>query len=142
MAEILDLEKWNQQEFGEGISETVRGFLASGETVRSTAEIMRLDPSAVKKICQIENVPIKKRSRRPGIPHTREHRAKIADTQRRRARERTSGYNVKRLTHEGENLSLAEWSERVGVERHTLNMRLRRGWTVENALNIPVRRHL
>lgn len=44
-----------------------------------------------------------------------------------------------RITYAGETLTLAEWSERVGIEHHTLQYRLRQGWTAEAALTTPVR---
>lgn len=39
-----------------------------------------------------------------------------------------------RLTHQGITLTLAEWGERTGLRANTILQRLRRGWTVDRAL--------
>jgi hypothetical protein len=44
------------------------------------------------------------------------------------------------LTFRGETLCMAEWAERVGIKRSTVDDRLREGWTVERALATPARR--
>lgn len=44
------------------------------------------------------------------------------------------------LTWNGETLTTAEWAERTGIERHTIGYRIRNGWSVEDALTIPVSR--
>ncbi len=45
--------------------------------------------------------------------------------------------NNRRLTHGGETLCVAEWSDRVGLSASTISRRLARGYTVEEALTIP-----
>lgn len=42
------------------------------------------------------------------------------------------------LTVEGESLTLAEWTERLGCSQSTIRERLRRGWTPSDAVNTPV----
>lgn len=42
------------------------------------------------------------------------------------------------LEHGGEALCLAAWAERIGMSTVTLQARLRRGWSVQKALNAPV----
>lgn len=44
------------------------------------------------------------------------------------------------LTHAGETLTVAEWAERMGVGYSALSNRIRDGWSVEDALTIPVAR--
>lgn len=45
---------------------------------------------------------------------------------------------VRRYRHEGETLTLREWSERTGLKYETLRMRiLRLGWNVDRALRQP-----
>jgi hypothetical protein len=39
------------------------------------------------------------------------------------------------LTHEGKTQPLAAWAEELGINRNTLNTRLRRGWSVTRAFN-------
>lgn len=49
--------------------------------------------------------------------------------------------NNRWYTHEGETLTLAGWSERLGIPYFTLRTRLDQlGWTVDRALSTPVRR--
>lgn len=48
--------------------------------------------------------------------------------------------NTPALTFGGETLSLIEWSERLGIDFHTLHSRLKRGWSTERALTTAVRR--
>jgi len=39
-----------------------------------------------------------------------------------------------RITHQGRSLTLAEWSEEIGVKANTILCRIRRGWPVTRAL--------
>lgn len=43
------------------------------------------------------------------------------------------------LTFRGETLCVTEWSERVGIHKHTMFTRLRKGWSVEKTLTTPVK---
>lgn len=43
------------------------------------------------------------------------------------------------LTHDGETLTASEWARRVGMHPLTLFARLNAGWSVEDALTVPVR---
>lgn len=42
------------------------------------------------------------------------------------------------LTHDGETLTLAQWSRKLGIEKKTLSHRLKAGWSVDLALTTPV----
>lgn len=44
----------------------------------------------------------------------------------------------RRLTHEGETLTVTQWAERMGTTGPVIHMRLRSGWSVERALTTPV----
>ena len=60
----------------------------------------------------------------------------VWSTRKQQARNRRSN---RRITHNGETLTLAEWSERAGIHRATLSSRLDlRGWPIEAALTTPV----
>jgi hypothetical protein len=50
------------------------------------------------------------------------------------ARNRSSNVLV---THGGHTATVAEWAERTGLERKTLEYRLRAGWPAERALSTP-----
>lgn len=41
------------------------------------------------------------------------------------------------IEYEGEKLTLSEWSERVGLDRGTIDSRLRRGWGIGMAFTLP-----
>lgn len=41
------------------------------------------------------------------------------------------------LTYDGKSLTVAQWSEIVGVERKTIEYRIRSGWATERALTTP-----
>lgn len=43
------------------------------------------------------------------------------------------------LHHQGEDLCLSEWAERKGLKINTLIERLRRGWSVSDAIETPLR---
>jgi hypothetical protein len=43
------------------------------------------------------------------------------------------------LTHGGITLCITEWSERLGINKHTIFTRLRKGWTVDRILAQPVK---
>ncbi|HEY9737554.1 MAG TPA: hypothetical protein V6D06_14770 [Trichocoleus sp.] len=45
------------------------------------------------------------------------------------------------LTYNGETLFLDEWAERLSISKHTLQTRLWRGWSVEEAFETPIRGH-
>ncbi len=42
------------------------------------------------------------------------------------------------LTYDGETLTIAQWSTRLGISQHTIRNRLRYGWSVERTLTEPV----
>jgi hypothetical protein len=44
------------------------------------------------------------------------------------------------LTYHGETLTMAEWAERLGVDRRVLFARLKAGWSTEEALSTPFRK--
>lgn len=50
---------------------------------------------------------------------------------------RNSRQNVK-LTHNGETLTVAEWTQRLGFKRATLYYRISAGWSVSRALTTPL----
>lgn len=43
------------------------------------------------------------------------------------------------LSHNGETHSVSEWARIVGINRTTIQLRLKKGWSVEKALTAPVR---
>lgn len=45
-----------------------------------------------------------------------------------------------RRTHNGQTMTLSQWSVKTGIHRATLEGRLRRGWSVQAALEKPARR--
>lgn len=49
------------------------------------------------------------------------------------------GTNVKRITHEGLSLTIAEWSERIGVSVSTIQQRRRNGLPIDRVLSAEVR---
>jgi hypothetical protein len=49
--------------------------------------------------------------------------------------------NNKLLTLNGETFSLAEWAQRKGIEYHCLSSRIKRGWSMERAVNTISRKH-
>lgn len=53
----------------------------------------------------------------------------------------TQNHNLRsnhRVTHEGETLTLAEWSERTGIPKSVLGKRIHAGWPPEEALTTPL----
>lgn len=47
--------------------------------------------------------------------------------------------NNRMLTYNGKTQTLQQWAEEIGMKSRTLQMRLRRGWTDEEAITKPVR---
>ncbi len=45
--------------------------------------------------------------------------------------------NNRRLFYKGEELTVAEWSERYGINRFTLMQRVKKGWSMRRALTTP-----
>ncbi len=56
-------------------------------------------------------------------------------TPREQARNRRT---ARLLSFRGRTQSLIEWSEETGIRRVTIAARLRKGWTVEEALTVPL----
>lgn len=46
---------------------------------------------------------------------------------------------VKTITYNGETRTFAEWAKIKGLSAHALKERLKRGWSVEKALNTPLK---
>jgi len=42
------------------------------------------------------------------------------------------------LSFQGRTQTIAQWSREIGIKRGTIQRRLKRGWTVEKTLNVPV----
>ena len=53
------------------------------------------------------------------------------------AEQNSNRRNTKRLTYNGETLTIVEWAKRLGVCRKTIAGRLSSGWSVELALTTP-----
>ena len=47
----------------------------------------------------------------------------------------------RRITYKGKTKTVTEWETQLGMSRHTLQERLYRGWSVEKAIETPVRKH-
>lgn len=43
----------------------------------------------------------------------------------------------RRITYQGETLNITQWSERTGLKLLTIHMRLKRGWSIQDALTVP-----
>lgn len=54
--------------------------------------------------------------------------------------QRQNSSNLHLVTHCGVTLPLDEWSRRVGINPKTVRDRLKRGWSYERALTVPVNR--
>lgn len=46
------------------------------------------------------------------------------------------------LTYNGENHTMSEWCEILGVKLQTLSARIYRGWSVEDAITKPIRKQI
>jgi len=46
--------------------------------------------------------------------------------------------NARRLEHQGEALTIREWSDRLSIPQQTIRYRLSRGWSVAESLSTPV----
>ncbi len=44
----------------------------------------------------------------------------------------------RRITHNGETLTVSEWADKLGIKRITLYRRLNKGWDAEKALTEPI----
>lgn len=47
----------------------------------------------------------------------------------------------RRLEFQGENLTMAEWGERLGFDDQIVSKRIRCGWSIEKTLTTPIREH-
>lgn len=55
-------------------------------------------------------------------------------------RKRSASESTPRFEHNGESLTLTEWSERSGIKKGTLAKRLHDGWSFAEAISTPARR--
>jgi hypothetical protein len=46
--------------------------------------------------------------------------------------------NCVKLIHDGRAMNISDWARLTGIEKHTLGNRLRSGWSVSEALTIPI----
>jgi len=46
------------------------------------------------------------------------------------------------IAHNGETLCIADWADKLGISRRTLNTRLNRGWSESKTLDTPVRKRV
>ena len=44
----------------------------------------------------------------------------------------------RKITYNGETLTIAEWARRIGTSRQTIRHRLEQGWSVEEIITMPV----
>ena len=135
---ILDIIQHNESEFGFPVPDVILSFFQDGESLSSVSDILLIPRLALARLCREHGLLPFCRSRRPALQHTEQSRRVISIRTSRAMRARRTGYNVKWLHWRGEERCLADWADVVGVERHTLNMRLRRGWEVSRALSTPV----
>ena len=49
--------------------------------------------------------------------------------------------NNRLLAYGCDTMTVSQWSERLGIPKHTLYGRIRQGWSVERSLTTPVRSH-
>ena len=49
--------------------------------------------------------------------------------------------NNHQITFRGKTMCVAEWAEKMGIDRSVLSSRLSRGWSVERTLTAPVKPH-
>lgn len=45
------------------------------------------------------------------------------------------------LTFDGKTQTISMWAEETGIDRRAITQRLKRGWSVEDALTRPIRQH-
>ena len=44
----------------------------------------------------------------------------------------------RRITHDGETLTMMQWSRRTGLSKHVIYRRLKKGWSIEKTLTTPL----
>lgn len=80
-----------------------------------------------------------------GKPISEAHKAALAEGRRIRWQKwrdagcpkRGSPKSARRYEHDGVSLTLSEWSERTGIKRETIDARLKKGWSLADALSQP-----
>ena len=58
------------------------------------------------------------------------------------AQQQLNRSNNRRITFQGETLTLTEWARRLGGSTMMLSLRLKRGWSTERALTTPIEKHV
>lgn len=49
--------------------------------------------------------------------------------------------SVPTFTYQGDTMSLSRWARKLQVTRGSLTSRLRKGWSLEQTLSVPIRPH-
>lgn len=81
---------------------------------------------------------------RPSPTHTLDRRDNNGDYEpgnvrwATRSEQNRNRRNNRLITWRGETLCMAAWAERVGVDQHVIKIRLRNGWSIEDALTTSV----
>ena len=42
------------------------------------------------------------------------------------------------IEHDGQRLTLMQWSRQTGLSKHTISMRIKKGWSIDKALTTPL----
>jgi hypothetical protein len=96
---------------------------------------------------QLQSALANRWERDRGKPITKDHKAALLKGSKRRWEQwRAKGKpklawtdrNAKRLEFDGKILTITEWSRETGIKRDTITARLKRGWSVSDALSLSV----
>lgn len=71
------------------------------------------------------------------VGHASQRLPIFSPKQKPSARKRSGGTPARTYTHNGQTLTVAEWSSLTGLGKGTIGARLRKGWSIEQTLTTP-----
>lgn len=71
------------------------------------------------------------------VGHASQRLPVFSPKQKPSARKRNGGTPARTYTHNGQTLTVAEWSSLTGLRKSTIGARLRKGWSIEQTLTRP-----
>jgi hypothetical protein len=116
---IFDRQSAIITEFQEPLRDVIAGFVPLGMTRVEVAETLEVNPRSLRTFCEQTGIRFPRNQ-----PDRRE---RIRESMRHSRRARI-------LKHSGREQCLAAWAEEYGINRRTLQTRLRRGMSLRDAL--------
>lgn len=129
MRKLLDARDEIETEYDEPLKDVIQGFFKQGESCNSTAGILEVDPASLRTYATDQKII----QYAPGI--TKHRMPRTVEENKRIARAMRKNSKIK-ISLDGFTGTYADWSDRLGISRKTLQARFARGMSPDEALQV------